>query len=103
MKALVLFRNDIRLDDNPALKSSFEECSKVHALYLFSPNQFKAHNESRIKINFVVKNLKLLNKDLDALNVGLTILSSTGFQEDPDIILNFFKEIPLGKIFVSSL
>jgi len=92
MKALVLFRNDIRLDDNPALKSSFEECSKVHALYLFSPNQFKAHNESRIKINFVVKNLKLLNKDLDALNVGLTILSSTGFQEDPDIILNFFKE-----------
>ena len=41
MKGLVLLRQDIRLDDNPALKNAFEENQEVHALYIYSLDQLK--------------------------------------------------------------
>ena len=52
MKSLVLLRNDLRLDDNPAIKHAFIKSESVHALYLYSKKQLKLHNESDIKISF---------------------------------------------------
>ena len=52
MKGLVLLRQDIRLDDNPALINAFKENQEVHALYIYSLDQLKTHNESDIKISF---------------------------------------------------
>ena len=56
MKGLVWFRSDLRTDDNPALKSAFEQCDEVIAIYLYSPSQAALHNESNIKNDFIIKN-----------------------------------------------
>ncbi len=34
MKGLVWLRNDIRMDDNPALKTAFEECDSASSIYI---------------------------------------------------------------------
>ena len=54
MKGLVWFRSDLRTDDNPALRSAFEQCDEVIAIYLYSPIQAALHNESNIKNDFEI-------------------------------------------------
>ena len=79
MKSLVWLRSDIRLDDNPAIKNAFIQSEFVHVLYLYSKKQLKLHNESDIKISFLIENLKDFGNSLDLLNVGLTIIETDGF------------------------
>ena len=43
MKSLVWVRNDLRVDDNPALRSACAESEEVHALFIYSNNQMKHH------------------------------------------------------------
>ena len=83
MKSLVWLRADLRLEDNPALKEACLKHEEVQAVYIFSKNQLVSHNEANVKIDFIIKNLFLLEKSLSELNIPLTILQSDGFKEDP--------------------
>ena len=52
MKSLVWLRNDLRMDDNPALKHACLNSDEVHCLYLYQPNQMKLHNVANCKMDF---------------------------------------------------
>jgi deoxyribodipyrimidine photo-lyase len=99
MEALVWFRSDLRLEDNPALRNAFENAKKVHAIFIFSNNQLKKHNEANIKIDFIIKNLFLLEKKLTELNVPLTIIASDGFHNDASLIRKFIDKKNIDKVF----
>ena len=92
MKSLVWFRNDFRMDDNPALRSACSQSEEVHGVFIYSENQFKLHNESNCKIEFIIENLKTLEQSLNKINIPLTVISSNGFDEDPKKILDLVKE-----------
>ena len=62
MKALVWFRSDLRILDNPALRNAFIQSNEIHAIYIFSKKQLDNHNESNVKVDFLEKNLFLLAK-----------------------------------------
>ena len=102
MKSLVWLRNDIRLDDNPAIKNAFMQSDSVHIVYLYSKKQLKLHNESDIKISFLIENIKDLGSSLDELNVGLTIIESNGFSSDPNEIIRFFENKNFDKLFFNN-
>ena len=53
MKSLVWLRNDLRMDDNPALKHACLNSDEVHCLYIFLPDQMKSHNEANCKIDLL--------------------------------------------------
>ena len=99
MKGLIWFRNDLRMDDNPALRNACIECEEVHAIYIFSSRQNNLHNEANCKIEFLIENLKILYQELSKINVPLTIIDSTGFKDNKDIILNLIKERSINKVF----
>ena len=99
MKGLVWLRSDLRTDDNPALKSAFEQCGEVIAIFLYSPVQAALHNESNIKSDFIIKNLKSLGSKLKSLNVSLIIKKSEGFDQDPLLINSFVNEHNIDKVF----
>ena len=101
MKGLVWFRSDLRTDDNPALKSAFEQCDEVIAIYLYSPAQAALHNESNIKNDFIIKNLKSLSFKLESLNVSLVIKNSEGFNQDPSLINLFVNEHDIDKVYLN--
>jgi len=73
MRGLVWLRNDLRLDDNQSFESAFSECEEVLAVYLYSPKQWINHNESNVKLDFLIQNLQSLSKNLSKLNVPLIV------------------------------
>ena len=99
MEALVWFRSDLRLQDNPALRIAFEQAKNVHAVFIFSNNQLKKHNEANVKIDFLKSNLFLLEEKLDKLNVPLTIIDSDGFNNDASLIEQFIEKKNIKKVF----
>ena len=99
MKSLMWFRNDLRMDDNPALRNACIESEEVHAIYIFSSKQNKLHNEANCKIEFVIENLKNLDKELSKINIPLTIVDSKGLDDYPNVIIKLIKERSLKKVF----
>jgi len=99
MEALVWFRSDLRLQDNPALRNAFEQAKNVHAVFIFSNNQLKKHNEANVKIDFLKSNLFLLEEKLNELNIPLTIIDSGGFDNDASLIGQFIEKKNIKKIF----
>ena len=99
MSALVWFRNDIRIEDNPALRNAFEDSHQVHCIFIFSNEQLKKHNEANVKIDFLIKNLFLLEKKLGELNAPLTIIESNGFYDDPSLISKFVENKKIDKVY----
>ena len=87
MKTIVWFRSDLRVYDNPALKNAFHESDEIHAVFIYSKAQLARHNESNVKIDFLIKNLNSLEQNLTTLNIPLIILNSEGF-EDNGVLLN---------------
>lgn len=99
MKSLVWFRNDLRMDDNPALRAACSKSEEVHGVYIYSENQLKLHNEANCKIEFMIQNLKSLEQSLKKLNIPLTVISSDGFSEDAKKILNIMNERSIKEIY----
>jgi deoxyribodipyrimidine photo-lyase len=52
-----------------------------------------------LKIDFIIKNLFLLEKKLTELNVPLTIIRSDGFDNDASLIGKFIEEEKYHKVF----
>ena len=99
MKALVWFKSDLRLEDNPALRHAFKEADSVEAVYLYSNKQLKNHNEANVKIDFLIQNLFSLEKILRSFNVPLTIIQSNGFEDDPNLIKKYCIDRAIEKVF----
>jgi deoxyribodipyrimidine photo-lyase len=102
MRSLVWFRADLRVENNPALRSAFEQSKEIAAVYFFSKKQSNKHNEANVKINFLIKNLYSLAEKLDELNVPLTIINSDGFEDDQNLITNFIKKKNIHKVFFNN-
>ena len=99
MKSLVWLRNDLRMDDNPSLKQACIESDEVHCIYIYSPEQIELHNEANSKVEFIINNLKDLNKSLKEFNIPLTIISSKGFNDNAEKIIETIKKRSITKIF----
>ena len=99
MKVLVWLRNDLRMDDNPALREACKLSEEVHVIYIYSQNQNKEHNEANCKIDFFIENLKDLSKSLSKVNIPLTIIDSDGFNDNPEIIKKYIELNSIEKIF----
>ena len=92
MKSIIWFRNDLRIDDNPAMRAACDNSTEVHAIFLYSKNQLEKHNEANVKLDFLIQNLKSLSDRLNGLNIPLSVIASKGFDEEPETILKTVKE-----------
>ncbi len=102
MKSLMWFRNDLRIDDNPALQNACVESNEVHAIYIFSSKQNDLHGEANCKIEFIINNLKDLDKALSKINIPLTIINSEGFDDNAKLILKLIQERSLQKVYFNN-
>ena len=103
MKSLVWLRNDLRMDDNPALRHACANSDEVHCIYIFSNQQLKIHNEANCKIEFVIKNLKSLGDDLKKINIPLTIIRSDKFNDNTNKILDIVKERSISNVYWNNM
>ena len=49
MRSLIWFRNDLRVDDNPALSNCCVISEEVIAVYFLTESQWEQHNDSKAK------------------------------------------------------
>jgi len=103
MKSLVWLRNDLRMDDNPALSSACVASDEVTCIYIYSKEQIKLHNEANCKIEFIINNLKNLSSSLEKINVPLTVIDSNGFSDNPSKILDIVSERSISKVYWNNM
>jgi len=93
------FRNDLRMDDNPALRAACKSSDEVHAIYLYSQIQNDKHNEANCKTEFFIENLKSLGNSLAKINIPLTIINSQGYEDNSEVIYKYLEDNSLHKVF----
>lgn len=68
MHTLFWLRTDLRAHDNPALAAAARD-GTVTALFLAAPGQWKLHGDAPAKVDFWLRNLHALSRDLQALGI----------------------------------
>lgn len=90
---------DLRVEDNHALSiaSHLAKENKAHliALHVLSPGDYAAHDRSPRRIDFVLRNMEVLKKQLDKLNIPLHVVTQDKDKrkEVPDRVLELCKEL----------
>ena len=103
MKSLVWLRNDLRMDDNPALRQACVSSDEVHCVYIFSKEQMQAHNQANCKIEFIINNIKSLINYIEEINIPLTIIDSDGFNDNANKILDIINERSISKVYWNNM
>ena len=102
MTNLFIFSNDLRLEDNQALYEASINSKALQAVFIFSPNKWDTHNESHLKIKFQIKNLEILKKELQNLNINLKILFSDNIEDEPKVITQEALRVKANNVFINS-
>ena len=100
MRPLVWFRRDLRLADNPALHEACKTESRgVVAVFLMCPKQWKRHDLSDVRIDFVLRSLGELSRALAKKNIALLIREASLYDDVPDALLAVAREHGCDSLF----
>lgn len=90
---LVWFRNDLRLQDNPALAAACSSTGPVTAVVCLTPGQWAQHNESPARIAYWHDRLVWLEAELASRNIRLIRLPLQHFSDCPAALLALCREL----------
>ncbi len=97
---LIWLRSDLRLHDNTALAAAAAQGPCV-AVYLTSPEQWRAHDDAPCKIDFWLRNLGALSAALAELNIPLLIRAAAHWHQAPQVLLKLCRELNVGAVHVN--
>lgn len=92
MTQLVWFRNDLRMADNAALAAACLGDTPVEACFLVTPAQWRQHDWSAARTQFMLDNLTLLFQALSAKGIRCHILRHEHFDESPEALLTLCRD-----------
>jgi deoxyribodipyrimidine photo-lyase len=99
------FRWDLRLNDNTALYKASEAAKAAGkpliCLYVFSHEDFEAHFTSPAKLDFALRTLSVLKKDLDSLEIPLWVEEVQVRKGFVDHVLDLCKSWNVSKLFAN--
>ena len=88
MRSLLWLRHDLRVFDNPVLKSAIESGNEgVVALFIITPSQWKRHGWGNPRVSFLMACLNNLVEGLKTLNIPLLVRQVDFFKDVPELIL----------------
>ncbi|OKL63611.1 Deoxyribodipyrimidine photo-lyase [Talaromyces atroroseus] len=99
------FKNDLRLKDNRALKMAYDLAQANNAplicLYILSPQDLTAHLASPARVDFVLRNLKVLKIDLEKLDIPLYMETQEKRRTVPNRILELCEQWGVNHLFAN--
>lgn len=98
MKNIMWFRSDLRVIDNTALIKAQKDADVI-GLFLFSPNDWKRHNEAPAKLDFIWQNLVELQSRLGEFNIPLLIREVESWGQVPSEITNIVKDYDVTGVY----
>jgi deoxyribodipyrimidine photo-lyase len=104
MTALVWFRNDLRVGDNPALHDACLSAGHeaVIGVYLVSPAQHVSHGEGPCKLGFLRQTLETLRISLAALNIPFWIMPADRFSDAPHVLMKIARDTGAQSIYFNA-
>lgn len=88
VKHLVWLRNDLRLDDHPAINLAQQQ-GDIRVAYVATPQQFTQHHESPARLGLKAHALQHIGEQLAELGIELDILECATFAEVPELLASF--------------
>lgn len=95
---LVWLRNDLRLEDNPALYFA-SKAGNICCVYTVTPEQWRQHDDAPAKISLWRYRLITLQGELKARHIPLKILLLSSYKDVPAALLTLAKDINAGGLF----
>ena len=92
---LCWLRTDLRLHDNHALWHASQQ-GPVVAVYVVTPNDWRAHDDAPIKIDFWRRNLIALRAQLTERNIPLRLLHADSWADCPNQLLKLAQELEVS-------
>lgn len=90
------FKCDLRITDNKALHLASEKAKSkgvpLICIHILSPQDYKAHMTSAVRVDFVLRTLEVLKADLAELNIPLYVETVEKRKSIPDRIFELCKE-----------
>jgi deoxyribodipyrimidine photo-lyase len=91
MTSICWFRTDLRIEDQPALSAAAASGSAI-GLFIISEEQWAAHQDAPVKVDFWLRALKSLSHELATLNIPLKLLTIQRWKDIPFALLSFAKQ-----------
>ena len=101
MPNLVVFRNDLRVNDNTALYQAQQSGDGVIGLFCYTPKQWQAHGLGDNKIDFVHKHIAALSAALAKKNIPLLISVDTDYKAAVKSIVKRAKEHQVNEVHIN--
>jgi len=99
---LVWFRNDLRVDDHPALSHACaSKDDAVVAIYFYCAKQFAAHDVGSNQQYLIQKALSNLSQSLEQLNIKLIILTSDDFASSIDRLSQVIDDLAITDLHLN--
>ncbi|HBV76359.1 MULTISPECIES: deoxyribodipyrimidine photo-lyase [Vibrio] len=98
---LIWFRNDLRIDDNPALQAAINTNQPCQAIFISTPQQWQQHDLAPIKIDFIERHLNLLSEQLGQMGIPFTHLESSDFSAQSQCLLDYCQQQNIDQIFAN--
>lgn len=92
MLQLMWFRTDLRVTDNTALAAAMQAGPTV-AVFLLSPGQWQQHDDAPCKVDFWLRNLAELSRELQRLNVPLLVREADDWSTAPKVLGKLAQEL----------
>ncbi len=100
MRTLVWFRRDLRTDDNTALSHACAASDDgLVAVFVASPGEWSAHDDAPVKVDFWLRNLRVLGEALARLNIPLKIVTAPTPRGVAPALLGVARECGCGALF----
>ncbi|MCG7496211.1 deoxyribodipyrimidine photo-lyase [Vibrio sp. Of7-15] len=99
---LMWFRRDLRTFDNKALYAACDAGVPVIALYVATPKQWKLHNNAGIQVDLIQRRLKVLEKELEHLNIPLLVESVATYNDVPSLFASLIEKYQIKHVFCNN-
>jgi deoxyribodipyrimidine photo-lyase len=101
MKALVWFRNDLRIDDNTALHNALNAGGRVAAVFYATAAQWLRHDMAPVRGEFLWRTLDSLRGELAKLNVPLLVRQVSLFENIPADLAALTTELQVDAVYAN--
>lgn len=105
MNLLLWFRNDLRTHDNPALHyfiSQLNDTHERHAVFFICEKQWRQHDWSTIKIDFIKRHAIALKQELQCYGITLSIIDVENFHQQCSYIKDYCQQHKITQVVANS-
>ncbi len=100
---IIWFRRDLRISDNIALSSALKHgTGTCKAIFIETPEQWKAHNTAPIQVDFLERHLNLLSEKLENLGIPFDVLSATNYPNQVDVLAQYCEQFNVKHVFANT-